>query len=263
MRRITTNDVGGALVAPGVAGRRPAARRAARGHKAPGYIRKGVYALMMAGMLGLVMGCAARRATELPAPVKPIKLVAVLEIQPATAGATAVAGDGEAQRRLPRDAGRAVTGQIYSVIANRSDFRFVPDLTVSDASKLAGIASGPLLERARELGKAVGADGVIFGTVSRFDERVGTELGATEPASVSFDLNLLETTSDQVVWHGEYAKTQEPLTSNLLQFWMFWRSGPRWISARELARLGAEQLLEDMRSVMHIETARRSWWQVF
>jgi hypothetical protein len=208
-------------------------------------------------------GCAARRPTDLPAPIRPIKLVAVLEIQPARAGATTVAGDGEQQRRLPPDAGLAVTGQIYSVIANRSDYRFVPDLTVSDTSKQPRIATGALPDRALELGKAVGADGVIFGTVSRFDERIGTELGATEPASVSFDLNMLETASGKVVWHGEYSSTQEALSSNLLQFWMFWRSGPRWISARELARVGAEQLLDDMRSVMQVEPTKRSWWQVF
>ena len=171
--------------------------------------------------------------------------------------------DGEALRRLPADAGRAVTGQIYSVLANRADFRFVPDLTVTDVSKQPSIASGALLERARELGKSVAADGVLFGTVTRFDERVGTELGATEPASVSFDLNLLEAGSDQVVWRGEYSQTQEPLTSNLLQFWMFWESRPRWLTARELSRLGAEELLEDMREVLQIEPAKRDWWQIF
>jgi hypothetical protein len=207
-------------------------------------------------------GCAARRSTDLPAPTKPIKLIAVLEIQAASPGATSVSADGEAQRRLPPDAGRAVTGQIYSVLANRSDFRFVPDLTVSDTSRQPGIAGGLLLDRARELGKAVASDGVIFGTVTRFDERVGTELGATSPASVSFDLNLLDTASDQIVWHGEYAKTQEALSSNLMQFWMFWESGPRWISARELARLGAQQLLDDMRGSMQLEP-NRAWWDIF
>lgn len=207
--------------------------------------------------------CAARKQGALPEPSGPIKVVAVLELLPAAAGATAVTADGEGARRLPPDAGRAVTGQIYSVLANRSDFRFVPDLTVSDVSKQPQIASGALLERARELGKSVAADAVIFGTVTRFDERVGTELGATAPASVSFDLNLLEASSDKVVWHGEYSKTQEPLTSNLLQFWMFWEAGPRWMSARELARLGAEELLADMRGVMQLAPVKRSWWQVF
>jgi hypothetical protein len=221
------------------------------------------FAGMTIALCLMISGCAAHRHTDLPAPTKPIKLVAVLEIQAATLGATSVSGDGEAQRRLPADAGRAVTGQIYSVLANRSDFRFVPDLTVSDTSKQPGIASGTLEDRARELGKAVASDGVIFGTVTRFDERVGTELGATTPASVHFELNLLETASDKIIWHGEYAKTQEALSSNLLQFWMFWENGPRWISARELARVGVQELLEDMRLAMQIEDPKRHWWQIF
>lgn len=211
----------------------------------------------------VVGGCAARQPSTLPAPIKPIRLIAVLELQAAPPGATTISSDGEAQRRLPPDAGRAVTGQIYSVIANRSDFRFVPDLTVTDAAKQPRVASGPLEERARELGKSVAADGVIFGTVTRFDERVGTDIGATEPASVTFDLSLLETATDKVVWHGEYAKTQEALSSNLLQFWMFWEEGPRWLSARELARIGAEQLLDEMREVMGYQVDKRPWWDVF
>lgn len=197
-------------------------------------------------------------------PTKPIKLVAVLEIEPVPRGATWLSGDGESQKRMPPDAGRALTGQVYAVLANRSDFRFVPDLTVDDAAKGPAIAKqGSTEARARELGKAVSADGVIFGTVSRFDERVGTELGATEPASVAFDLALLETASDAVVWRGQFADTQEPLTSNLLQFWMFWESGPRWITARELSRIGAERLLDDMRQATQIESDKTPWWQIF
>jgi hypothetical protein len=209
----------------------------------------------------LIGGCAARRPTEHPAPSKPIKLIAVLEIALAPGGASASASDGETQRRLPPDAGRAITGQIYSVLANRSDIRFVPDLTIGDATKQPTITQGAsAAARALALGKAVAADGVIFGTVSRFDERVGTEFGATQPASVAFDLALLETATDQIIWRGQFAQTQEPLTSNLLRFWTFWKSGPRWISARELSRLGVEQLIDDMRQTIGTTGQSRSWW---
>src|SRR5512143_260353 len=123
----------------------------------------------------LVTGCAAQRRADLPRPTKPIKLVTVLPLEATPAGS--------AQKRVPPDAGRAVTGQVYAALANRSDFRFVPDLSVEDAVKAPNIANAPSLEaRAAELGKALSADAVIFGTVSRFDERVGTEYGATSPA---------------------------------------------------------------------------------
>ena len=90
------------------------------------------------------------------------------------------------------------------------------------------------------------ADKVIFGSVSRFRERVGTQGGAREPASVSFELNLLDMRSGEVVWQSRFDETQQPLSSNLLKLWMYWRGGPRWFTARELARLGVDRLLDDM-----------------
>jgi len=194
----------------------------------------------------VLVACSAQRPTEVPKPQAPILLVAVLEIEPLALGGPGA--EGGAVPRLTPDAGRAVTGQIYGALADRSDFRFVPDLTVLDAVRDPTVKNAPtLLDKARALTKVVTTDGVLFGTVSRFEERVGTEFGATHPAAVTFDLSLLESASGEVVWHGEFAQRQEALTTNLLQFWMFWHSGPRWLTARELARLGVDRLLDDMR----------------
>jgi hypothetical protein len=194
-------------------------------------------------------GCAAKRPPELPKPVGPIRVLAVLDIEPGVPGPTAE--EAKAPPRVPPEAGRAVTGQIYGVLANRRDFRFVPDLAVADVTRdpaVRGAAS--LIDRARALSKAVTTDAVLFGTVSRFDERVGTRYGATSPASVAFDLALLETATGEIIWRGQFAETQEPLTSNVLQIWMFWRGGPRWLTARELTRLGVERLFNDMRKAV-------------
>jgi hypothetical protein len=178
----------------------------------------------------------------------PIGLVAVLpfEIAAQPSGTPAV-GEERAPLRVTSDASRGVTAQVYAVLAERSDFRFVPDLTVADTvrnTEVTGAAT--LMGRALALGKLVQSDGVIFGTVSRFEERVGTEYGATSPASVSFELQLLATRSGELVWRGNFDETQQPLTSNLFKFWMFWEGGPRWLTARELTRVGVERLFEDM-----------------
>ncbi len=135
------------------------------------------------------------------------------------------------------------------MLADQATFRFVPDLTVADALPSAHSAGDDLVSRAVALGKAVEADGVIVGHVSRFRERVGTEMGAKRPASVAFDLALVDVGSGKVVWHGQFNRTQEALSSNLFDFWMFWRAGPHWFSARELAGLGVEKLFADMTRV--------------
>jgi len=170
----------------------------------------------------------------------PIGLIAVLPVRelPDTS-----LDDDDERPMLETHAGRAVTAQVYSYLAEQTRLRFVPDLTVADVA-----AAGPRepIEAARALAKATGADGVIFGSVYRFRERIGTKYAASRPASVSFDLAFYVTASDEVTWEDSFDKTQESLSSNLFNVWMFWRKGPYWFTARELAGLGVERMLDDL-----------------
>lgn len=197
--------------------------------------------------LGLVLpgACTSRRP---PGERIADELLAVLPVEPAIVEPGITERERElSEAPLPADAGDAVTAQIYRVLAHQTEFRFVPDLTASEALDRPSVrGASSLLDRAVALGKEVGAAGVIFGRVFRFRERVGTELGATRPASVSLELSLVSVPTGEVIWHGQFDRTQEPLTSNLFNIWMFWRAGPRWFTAHELAGLGVERLFEDM-----------------
>jgi hypothetical protein len=149
---------------------------------------------------------------------------------------------------MPPDAGMAITGQIYEVLAHDPKFRFVPDLTISDAVNRPAVAQASgLVARAVALGKEVKADTVIYGQVFRFRERVGTEYGASEPASVSFELGIVDVNSGEELWKGKFSETQQSLSANFLNWWMFWRAGPHWFTVRELAGLGVEKLIDDMK----------------
>ena len=151
--------------------------------------------------------------------------------------------------RIEPGASRVLTAQIYGVLASSSEWRFVPDLTVVQA--LPKIPpSGDLAERARALGKAVGADAVLFGTVSRYVERVGSEYGAQEPAAVAFKLQLISVASGTILWTGSFDQVQEPLSSNLFNWWQFWRGGPKWFSAEEFSHLGVEHEINDLAQQM-------------
>ena len=189
--------------------------------------------------------CSARKTGEMP-----VHVLAVLPIERAPRALDAAVGTTEPEP-LPADAGTALTGQIYRVLAVQSWFRFVPDLTAVDAAQNPAVsAQTDLGAKARALGKEVHADAVIFGRVSRFRERVGSEYGATEPAAVSFDLSVVRVADGETVWNGTFDKTQESLSSNLLDFWMFWSAGPHWFSARELAGLGVDKLMGEMRKAV-------------
>jgi len=157
--------------------------------------------------------------------------------------------DPGAQARLPPGAENVVTAQIYGVLSSSPEWRFVPDLTVSQAmSKVP--RTGSLEERARALGTAVGADAVLFGTVSRYVERVGREYGAREGAAVSFTLQLVWVATGEILWRGSFDETQQPLSQNLFNWWQFWRGGPRWFSAQEFTRLGVERVLDQLAARM-------------
>ncbi len=193
-------------------------------------------------LAGAIVACAISSCGWLyrvPPLEEPVETLAVLPLErdPAPAGK---------EESVPPGAERIVTAQIYGVLAESPHWRFVPDVTVEQA--LARIPPGLHdKERARELGRAVKADAVLYGRVERYVERTGGEYGAAKPASVAFELALVSVASGKELWRRRFAQTQQPLTSNLLNFWMFWRAGPRWFSAQELARLGVERLLEDLR----------------
>lgn len=147
--------------------------------------------------------------------------------------------------QLAPGAEEVITAQVYEVLSSSPKWRFVPDLTVSQALEKVS-KTAPLRERAVELGKLLDVDAVLCGTVSRFVERVGRQYGARQPAAVSFELLLVSTATGKVLWQGSFDQQQEALSTNLFNWWQFWEGGPRWFTAAEFAHLGVERLLNQL-----------------
>jgi hypothetical protein len=100
----------------------------------------------------------------------------------------------------------------------------------------------------KSIGKQINADYLLWGTLSRYHERIGTSYGVQEPASVAFDLHLLRIKDGTLIWRVQYAKTQKSLSENLLDMENFLKQKMRWLTAEELSRLGLEQILRDFPS---------------
>ena len=157
-----------------------------------------------------------------------VDLVAVVPLREVPGRADA--RDKKTGRRILDDqAGRAVTAQIYGYLAEQTRYRFVPDLSV--AAFLEGNDYRDPAAVAQDVADEFDADAVLFGTVYRFQERVGTRFAATAPASVAFELQLYLVSAKGVVWKGEFDETQQALSSNFFDAWMFWRAGPHWRAA--------------------------------
>jgi hypothetical protein len=114
--------------------------------------------------------------------------------------------------------------------------------TVGGAAPVGRLDLTPALLRA--IARELGADGTVTGRLTRFRERQGTALAARAPASIQFSVELWRGTDGALLWRGEYNETQEALSENLADAGTFFRGGGRWLTARELARLGVEELLK-------------------
>ena len=145
------------------------------------------------------------------------------------------------------EADRVLTAQIYGILAQYPIWNWIPDSQTAD-ELLHVPKEGPIEQRAIALGKADGADSVLCGTVLRYQERIGGPYGASQPASIAFTLSLVAVRSGEVLWTGGFDQTQEPLTSNVLNFWQFWRAGSaKWFSAQEYAQIAVEHVIEDLK----------------
>lgn len=198
-------------------------------------------------LLALLLALAACGAKPPPNPPLFARVVAVLPFETAP-------GADKGERRGEAKAGDMVTAQVYRYLSQQTTYRIVPDVTVIDTLTTPELrrAIGQK-ERAVLLGRATGADGVIFGRVDRFDQRVGTAYGASAPASVRFSIGLVGVESGEVVWEGDFDETQESLSANVFDWWMFWEAGPHWLSASELAGLGVDRLLDECRNSLTAE----------
>jgi len=86
-----------------------------------------------------------------------------------------------------------------------------------------------------------GADAVLLGSVTRFDERRGQAAGTLHPAAVGFEVTLYTAPGSQRLWNAVFAETQQALSENILSTYRYPGGGLRWLSAEELARWGAEE----------------------
>jgi hypothetical protein len=96
----------------------------------------------------------------------------------------------------------------------------------------------------QKIGKSFSSDAVLFGYIYRWRERIGTEYGVKLPASVVFDLHLVSTDTGSILWKDSFKKTQLSLSENLLDLATFIKSRGKWLTAKELATIGLENMMK-------------------
>jgi len=141
-----------------------------------------------------------------------------------------------------------MTEQLFEHLRRRSQIETLPPEQVEGAraSVLRSSSSSELseLQLLLESGRALKAEAVIFGRVYRFGERQGTAFATDKPASVAFDVLMVSTDDGRLLWEGHFNETQRPLSDNLLNLDAFIQQKGRWLTARELAVIGLDKVMQ-------------------
>jgi TolB-like protein len=140
-----------------------------------------------------------------------------------------------------------LTDRLISIIKSRKDFELIPPGQAQGAmSVLLAEDKSDLLERdiLVKIGRTLYADAILVGHVYRFKDRVGTRYSVDSPASVAFDIHLIDVSKGSMLWVGHFDETQRPLSENLFKLGTFLRRKGSWITAEEMAVSGLEDVLQ-------------------
>jgi hypothetical protein len=109
------------------------------------------------------------------------------------------------------------------------------------------------LRSAIQLAKELNVDFIFVGYLFRFEERIGSHIGAERPASVGFDVHLLRVKDGKRVWDGKFDETQQALSENLLKIGSFVRRKASWLTAEELSNVGMDEMLKRLPALKELE----------
>jgi hypothetical protein len=101
----------------------------------------------------------------------------------------------------------------------------------------------------KKTGEKLGADVIVYGAIYRFRERKGYSYSVEQPASVSFAIHLIRVSDGIILWSGVFDKTQTSLMENVLQAKFFYKEKGKWVTAKELARSGMDDVLKTFPSL--------------
>lgn len=152
--------------------------------------------------------------------------------------------------QLPETAAKPAlaTNLVARYVSEALAARGVSVVPAEDVARLLPAAPSPghrLVPRmvAELVASEFGADAVLLGEVSRFDERSGQAAGSRHPASVGFEVTLYAAPDGERLWHAAFHETQQPLSSNILSTPRYPGGGMRWLTAEEFARWGAQETM--------------------
>ena len=148
-----------------------------------------------------------------------------------------------------------LTRLVYQKMEDMGTFKVLPIEKVEEAFSQIERRQYELrpMRSSIQLGKALNMDFILIGVLFRFEERIGSSIGAEKPASVGFDVHLIRMKDEKMVWIGKFDETQRPLSENLFKIGSFVRRRASWLTAEELSSVGMDEMLKRFPSTKELE----------
>lgn len=135
-----------------------------------------------------------------------------------------------------------LTSSIKDVLQDKEGVSY---LFAGQTESLLGNFHGNRHEAALFIGKKIKVDAILIPSIQRYIDREGKTYSVSQPASVSFEYNLVHVETGKTLCSGFFDETQESLFSNLFSFKQASKRGFKWITARELTLEGVKEKFND------------------
>ena len=210
------------------------------------------FRMLVLCVLVCIAGC---RSTTSDAPLPPVRLKSVLVLPfknmaavygPNFSVRCPLCGNVFTTGKVEKDAAELLTEHLVDKLKAREGLAVIsPEEGRGTLSELLSGGGRELSEHdlALAAGRRQQADGVMVGYVYRFSERVGAKYSAEAPASVTFDLDLIDVSDGRLLWSGAFNETQKTLFEDLFQIGTFLKRKGAWLTAAQLAESGLDDVL--------------------
>jgi hypothetical protein len=157
------------------------------------------------------------------------------------------------QNSIQEGAAQSLSAQLYSQMELAGGWEVVPEEDVTQVmQKLPPPTRANLDANALALARQVSADAVLYGTVHKYEDRVGYSYAASQPAAVAFTLFFVHLNTRQIIWRAQFAKTQESLSQNAFNIVNWLQNEGRWVRAIDIATEGVEESVADLHSHLNL-----------
>ncbi len=198
-----------------------------------------LYSCAVILLTSCMSGTGVDNAGEIPAQRVPLSCIAAL---PATTSADLDTTISHAKAKT-LEAGAAYATEVIA-----RELRGNPKVRILNSFQVGSLVSdvsGGISGTVAALGQKLQCDAVLLTTVSRFQQREGTEYSVDAPAAVDFSMVLRHSERGNILWSADYREEQESLLSNLFSFNKARKRGFKWVTAEQLMEQGIEERLGD------------------